>query len=210
MGKQDKGRRVHPKESKAEAAAHKRGKPADRIAADVGVNESVSRRWTRQARETAGNGLAPVPGPRRPQDEELARLRKEAKALRKVNEILKKSSGHLRTGGTPVMVYRFMRENRDQYTIRGMAGLFGISSSAYYRWAKYGVSGRDSADAELVGLIREIALKYHWQYGSPRVRETLPRDYGKRVSRKKVARLMRENGLNARRGGNTSPRTDGV
>jgi transposase InsO family protein len=33
-----------------------------------------------------------------------------------------------------------------------------------------------------------------------RVREALlRRDYGKRVSRKKVARLMRENGLNARR-----------
>jgi hypothetical protein len=31
------------------------------------------------------------------------------------------------------------------------------------------------------------------------VRETLRRDYGKQVSRKKAARLMRENGLNARR-----------
>jgi transposase InsO family protein len=30
------------------------------------------------------------------------------------------------------------------------------------------------------------------------VRETLRQDYGKQVSRKKVARLMRENGLNAR------------
>jgi transposase InsO family protein len=31
------------------------------------------------------------------------------------------------------------------------------------------------------------------------VREALRREYGKRVSRKKAARLMRENGLNARR-----------
>jgi transposase InsO family protein len=31
------------------------------------------------------------------------------------------------------------------------------------------------------------------------VRETLRQDYGKRVSLKKVAQLMRENGLNARR-----------
>jgi transposase InsO family protein len=39
----------------------------------------------------------------------------------------------------------------------------------------------------------------HGRYGSPRVRETLRQDYGKRVSLKRVAQLMRENGLNARR-----------
>jgi hypothetical protein len=38
------------------------------------------------------------------------------------------------------MAYRFMRENQGQYAIREMAGLFGVSSSAYYRWAKYGVA----------------------------------------------------------------------
>jgi transposase InsO family protein len=42
-------------------------------------------------------------------------------------------------------------------------------------------------------------MRHHFRYGSPRVRETLRQDYGKRVSRKKVAALMRENGLNARR-----------
>jgi hypothetical protein len=31
---------------------------------------------------------------------------------------LKKKGGHLRTGGTPPMVYRFMSEHRDEYTIR--------------------------------------------------------------------------------------------
>jgi hypothetical protein len=40
------------------------------------------------------------------------------------------------------MAYRFMKANREQYTIREMAGLFGVSSGAYYKWAKYGVSSR--------------------------------------------------------------------
>jgi transposase InsO family protein len=98
------------------------------------------------------------------------------------------------------MVYRFMNEHRKAYTVREMAGLFGVNSSAYYRWAKYGVSERrKEADAELVELIRLIAAEHHRRYGSPRVREALRLEYGKRVSRKKVARLMRENGLNARR-----------
>jgi transposase InsO family protein len=49
-----------------------------------------------------------------------------------------------------------------------------------------------------VRLIRPVAGRHHRRYGSPRVREALRRDYGKRVSRKKAARLIRENGLNAR------------
>jgi transposase InsO family protein len=97
------------------------------------------------------------------------------------------------------MVYRFMRENHGQYTVREMAGIFGVSCSAYYKWAKQqGVSSRREEDAELVRLIREIVEQHHYRYGSPRVRETLMRDYGKLVSRKKVARLMREHGLHAR------------
>jgi putative transposase len=97
------------------------------------------------------------------------------------------------------MAYRFMKTNQDRYTIREMAGLFGVSRSAYYKWLRTGVSQRRCvADAELVRLIVEIVSKHHRRYGSPRVREELRNDYGKRVSQKKVARLMRENGLNAR------------
>jgi transposase InsO family protein len=81
-----------------------------------------------------------------------------------------------------------------------MAGLLGVSRSAYYQWARNGISTRRAAaDAELLRLIREIVAAHHRRYGSPRVREELRRVYGKRVSLKRVARLMRENGLNARR-----------
>jgi transposase len=81
MKKQDKERRVYPKEFKAEAVAlaEKREKPVGRIAADLGLHESVLRRWMQQAREAAGSGLPPFPGHGRPRDQELARLRKEVK-----------------------------------------------------------------------------------------------------------------------------------
>jgi len=81
-----------------------------------------------------------------------------------------------------------------------MAGLFGVSRNAYYQWARNGVSRRHkAADAELVRLIREIAVRHRYRYGSPRVRRELRAAYGKRVSLKKAARLMRGNDLNARR-----------
>jgi transposase InsO family protein len=97
------------------------------------------------------------------------------------------------------MVYRFIQENQDRFTVREMAALFGVSCSAYYKWAKYGVSQRRrEADACLADLIRRIQEKHHYRYGIPRVKEELKHNYGKRVSARKVARLMRENGLNAR------------
>jgi transposase len=94
MGKKDKERRVYTKEFKAEAAAlaEKREKPVSQIAKDLGVNESVLRRWMYQEREAAGTGLPPFPGHGRPRDAELSRLRKEVKALREANEILKKAA----------------------------------------------------------------------------------------------------------------------
>ena len=107
------------------------------------------------------------------------------------------------------MAYQFMKANQNRYTIKEMAGLLGVSRSAYYRWAKTGVSNRrHEDDAELIRLIREIVVRHHRRYGSPRVRQELRKVYGKRVSLKKVARLMRENGLNARRRSKFIPTTD--
>jgi transposase InsO family protein len=48
-------------------------------------------------------------------------------------------------------------------------------------------------------LIGEIVKNHHHRYGILRVCKELLNKYGKRVSRKKAAYLMRENGLNARR-----------
>jgi transposase len=94
MGKKGKERRVHTKEFKAEAVAlaEKKEKPVSRIAADLGINENMLRRWMQASRESAGSGLQAFPGHGRPKDAELARLRKENKLLREANEILKKAA----------------------------------------------------------------------------------------------------------------------
>ena len=107
------------------------------------------------------------------------------------------------------MVYRFLKANRGRYTIKEMAELLGVSRSAYYKWAKRETSPRrKEADAELLRLIRQIVDKHHRRYGSPRVRQELRNVYSIRVSLKKVARLMRENDLNARRRRRFIPTTD--
>jgi hypothetical protein len=106
-----------------------------------------------------------------------------------------------------VTAYQFMREHRNEHAVRKTAGIFGVSGSAYYKRAKKAVSGgRKEAGAELADMIRRTRERHHYRYGSPRVREELRRDYGKRVSRKKVAALMRKNGLNAGEGGSSFQR----
>ena len=94
MGKKSTERRVYTKEFKAEAVtlAKKHEKPASQIAKDLGINEGMLYRWIQQAREASGSGMPAFPGHGRPRDEELARLRKEVKALREANEILKKAA----------------------------------------------------------------------------------------------------------------------
>ena len=94
MGKKGTERRVYTKEFKVEAVAlaEKREKPISQIAKDLGLNENVLRRWMQQAREAEGTGIKVFPGHGRPKDEEHTRLRKENKALKEANEILKKAA----------------------------------------------------------------------------------------------------------------------
>lgn len=73
-----------------------------------------------------------------------------------------------------------------------------VSKSGYYAWLKREPSRRAARDGELLAQIREAHARSRCTYGSPRVHAEL-RTLGTRCSRKRVARLMQEAGLNARR-----------
>jgi transposase len=94
MAKKNKERRQYTKEFKSEAVvlAEKKEKPISRVAKDLGLNENVLRRWITQTREAAGTNIRVFPGHGRARDAELFRLRKENKALKEANEILKKAA----------------------------------------------------------------------------------------------------------------------
>jgi putative transposase len=80
---------------------------------------------------------------------------------------------------------------------RMMCRTLGVSSSGYYAWASRGPSARALENVALGTEVEAIHQESRTTYGSPRVHEEL-RDRGKRVSRKRVARLMRERELRAR------------
>jgi putative transposase len=75
-----------------------------------------------------------------------------------------------------------------------MCQLLGVSPSGYYAWLQRSQSRRQRADEELQERIRQVHERSRGTYGSPRIHAELVAS-GVRVSRKRVARLMREAGL---------------
>lgn len=73
--------------------------------------------------------------------------------------------------------------------------VLGVSTSGFYAWRKRGPSSRARQDAELTRRIVRIHQASRGTYGAPRVHAELTLGQGIRCSKKRVARLMRQAGL---------------
>ena len=87
-----------------------------------------------------------------------------------------------------------MRANLAAFTLAAMCRVLGLSTSGYNDWLRRPPSARALRDAELKGGIEVIWRESDGTYGSPRIHAAL-RAEGERGSRKRVARLMRELGI---------------
>jgi putative transposase len=87
-----------------------------------------------------------------------------------------------------------VRANQAVYSVRRMCDLLGVSASGYYTWSRRLQSERARSDAELLAQIRSIHERSRGTYGAPRIHAELVAS-GTPISRKRVARLMREAGL---------------
>lgn len=72
-----------------------------------------------------------------------------------------------------------------------------VSRSGYYAWVDRPVAPKMIADAHLGMEIRAALVRGRGAYGSPRIHREL-RARGIRVGKKRIERLMRENGIVAR------------
>jgi transposase InsO family protein len=78
-----------------------------------------------------------------------------------------------------------------------MCRVLGVSRSGYYTWVKREPSQHASTDARLRVEVRAAHRASRGIYGAPRVHQELRED-GVRCARKRVARLMREEGLRSK------------
>ena len=105
------------------------------------------------------------------------------------------------------MKYRLIEAEEAEHSISRLCKVLGVTRQGFHAWRRRGPSLRQLGDAELKRLIVQIYDGSLQTYGAPRVQLDLRDDHDVRVGRKRVARLMRELGIEgvSRRG--KKPRT---
>ena len=88
----------------------------------------------------------------------------------------------------------FIEEHRERFGVEPICETLGVSASAYYERASGRRSARAIEDERLLGVICELHKRNYLAYGSRRMWKALLRS-GERVGRDRVARLMRQHGL---------------
>ena len=96
------------------------------------------------------------------------------------------------------MKYGFIKSCVGQLGVEGLCRYLGVARSGYYAWLK-GKLGQRAKEDQQLGVVIEAEFNKHYQaYGSPRMCDRL-RQLGRRHGRRRVARLMAERQLIARK-----------
>lgn len=88
-----------------------------------------------------------------------------------------------------------------------MCSVLEVSENGYYNWRKRGKSQRKQDDEQLVSRIEDAYHENRGVYGSPRIHAEL-KTQGIRCGRKRIARLMRERNISAKRKRRQAKKTD--
>ena len=96
------------------------------------------------------------------------------------------------------MRFRFIQTEKASYPVRLLCRILEVSRSGFYAWCRRAPSPRAREDAALKVKIRAVHGTSKKTYGSPRVHAKLQAE-DHRIGRKRVARLMKEEGLEGQR-----------
>ncbi len=92
------------------------------------------------------------------------------------------------------MSRQFVSDHADRYPVTRLCALVDVARSSFYEWRNRVPSKRAVDDAVLAEEIVNIHRASQGTYGAPRIHGQL-RHHGRRVGRKRVARLMATHGL---------------
>jgi putative transposase len=94
--------------------------------------------------------------------------------------------------------FEFIQAQKAHFPVEFLCEQLGVSRSGFYAWSRRPASARQEEDQKLAAEVAQAHRDSRGVYGSPRVHAQL-RAQGRRVSRKRVARLMEQQKLAARR-----------
>ena len=95
------------------------------------------------------------------------------------------------------MRFELIDAAKNEFPVQRLCKVLGVSSSGYFAWKERPASLRQRDDMVLLAHVRAAFAVSNRTYGSPRMVHEL-RDNGLAIGRRRVARLMRENGMKAR------------
>ena len=96
------------------------------------------------------------------------------------------------------MKFRFIAAEKAHHSLTRLCRCLRVTRSGFYAWRDRPESARATRDRQLKVLVRSSFIASKGRYGSPRIYRDLLEDHHERVSRKRVIRLMQEDGLKAR------------
>jgi len=94
--------------------------------------------------------------------------------------------------------FGFIASEKAHHSISRLCFNLGVSRAGFYAWCARPESKHAREDRRLAVLVREAHERSRRHYGSPRVQQELAQAQDVHVSKKRVARLMRLEGLVAR------------
>lgn len=95
------------------------------------------------------------------------------------------------------MRYACIARHEGEHDVRLMCRVLEVASSGFYQWRRLERSARAKADEALLRQIRDAFRASGETYGAPRIHQDL-QDAGVHVGKKRIARVMRADGLVAR------------
>ena len=96
------------------------------------------------------------------------------------------------------MKYQFIEQYKQEFPVVARCRVLDVSESGFDAWRKRPACQRSREDAQLTQEIRQVFDQHQGRYGSPRIYREL-KDQGWKISRKRIARLMRAIDLYAKR-----------
>ncbi|MYW68543.1 IS3 family transposase [Streptomyces sp. SID8379] len=192
----------YPPEFKADAVALYESRPEATIrsvAADLGINPETLRNWVRAAGASRPRGrrTPETAQPPEPLEAENAALRKKIRELEEEREILRKAAKYFAGGDALVNRFQCVADLQRRYGVKRLCSVLGVSRSSFYYWRRTAADRavRQAADAQLAARIRAVHQESDGTYGAPRITAELRETIGEAVNHKRVARIMRESGI---------------
>ncbi|MBI4857026.1 MAG: IS3 family transposase [Acetobacterium woodii] len=156
------------------------GKPRTEIVREYDLTASSLDKWIKQ-HQTSGSFNEK--DNRSEEETELIRLRRENQRLLMENDIPKASRAD---NGTKVEV---IKANQDRYSISAMCDVLGIPKSTFYHTSK-----KTAEPDPIINDVIEIFKSSRRNYGTRKIKYEL-KDRGIIASRRRIGRIMKENGL---------------